>query len=63
MLAEDFPEVEPVNRVGEGHGKEPRASEQRPCNELPVIDPRPVLYAQDDDSFERRVNIAEIMPY
>lgn len=62
MFAKDFPEVEAVGQILYCHGQEQGASEQRPYNELPVIEPGPVFYAQNDHGFEWRVKIVELIP-
>ena len=62
MFAKDFSKMEAVCQILYGHGQEQGASEQRPYNELPVIEAGPVFYTQDDQSFEWRVKIVEIVP-
>jgi hypothetical protein len=53
-------EMEPIYGIGDGHGKDPGASEQGPEKELPVMSPLSVPYAQGPYAFKNGPRVAEM---
>ena len=57
---ENFPEMESIYGIGDGHGKGPGTSEQGPEKEFPVVSSLPVPYTQGPDGFKNSPGVAEM---